>query len=114
MVYFARCRKSRVDKLPKLLLAVKGTSEGRPLALVKPGNLREIIDSLQIVTPRLPFRVRCERVARPRRVFRVSKCHLGTFHMGRGIVYCNCAVRVSHTNGFSIRETARRGVPGRC
>lgn len=114
MVYFARCRKSRVDKLPNLLLAVKGTSHERPLALVKPGNLREIIDYLHMVTPRLPFPVVCRRVRKTRRAFRLGKCQLGTFHIGRGMLYCNCAVRVSHTNGFSIRHTHTGRVPRGC
>lgn len=81
---------------------------------MNPGNLREMIGTLHIVTPRLPFRVGFVRVARPRRIVRLGNCHVATFGIGRGMLYCNCALRVLHRKGFSTRETGRRSVPLGC
>ncbi len=100
-----------VSGLPGLLLSIGADMRTEPVTVIGPKGIAEVVNSLRIIAPNLPYEIRFIELENDIERFPINGCRLTAFRVDHDVTCYGYAVEIDRIGKFSPQKAKENNVP---
>lgn len=100
-----------ISGLPGLLLTMGNAERTEPLTIIGPKGLRQVVSSLRIIAPELPFPIEIVELSEQDEYFEIRGYHIHAFRVNHNVVCYGYSVEIRRQGRFDAEKAKALQIP---
>lgn len=97
--------------LPGLLLSIGKAERSEPVKIIGGKGISNIVKSLCIIAPELPFEILCEEIEKPRESFVLDELRIETLLLNHSMTCYGYSINLDRQGKFQPQKALENGIP---
>lgn len=100
-----------ISGLPGLLLTMGNAERTEPLTIIGPKGLMDVVSSLRIIAPELPFEIECIEMNSQDEYFEINGYHIHAFRVKHNVTCYGYSVEIRRQGRFDVAKAKEYQIP---
>ncbi|MCC8168440.1 MAG: ribonuclease Z [Clostridiales bacterium] len=100
-----------ISGLPGLLLTMGNAERTAPLTIIGPKGLMDVVSSLRIIAPELPFEIECIEMNSQDEYFEINGYHIHAFRVKHNVTCYGYSVEIRRQGRFDVAKAKEYQIP---
>lgn len=100
-----------VSGIPGMLLSMGNADRTEPLLIVGPKGIRNVVESLRIIAPELPFELEFKELTEQEEKFEVHGMQVTAFRVKHNVICYGYAIEIPRAGRFDVERAKASGIP---
>ena len=102
-----------ISGLPGILLAMGNSDRTEDLTMIGPKGLERVVNSLRIIAPELPFKIKFIELTKPQEQIRYGGFVIDAFKVNHKVTCYGYSLSIPRAGLFDVAKAERNGIPKR-
>lgn len=111
VICFTHYHGDHISGLPGLLLTMGNADRTEPLTLIGPKGLERVVNSLRVIAPELPFKLKFIEITEPEKTLQMNGYRLKAFRVNHNVVCYGYTLEVDRAGKFDVERAESAGIP---
>lgn len=111
VICFTHYHGDHISGLPGLLLTMGNADRTEPLTLIGPKGLERVVNSLRVIAPELPFKLKFIEITEPEKTLQMNGYRLKAFRVNHNVVCYGYSLEVDRAGKFDVERAESAGIP---
>lgn len=111
VICFTHYHGDHISGLPGLLLTMGNADRTEPLTLIGPKGLERVVNSLRVIAPELPFKLKFIEITEPEKTLEMNGYRLKAFRVNHNVVCYGYTLEVDRAGKFDAERAESAGIP---
>ena len=99
---FTHYHADHISGLPGMLLTMGNAERTEPLVMIGPKGLTQVVASLRIIAPELPFEIICKEIEEQEQTFEFDGMYIDAFRVKHNVVCYGYSIRIPRAGRFDV------------
>ncbi len=100
-----------VSGLPGLLLTMGNAERTEPLTIIGPKGLKQVVSSLRVIAPELPFPIELREMSEQDEYFEINGYHIHAFRVNHNVTCYGYSVEIKRQGRFDVEKAKALQIP---
>ena len=100
-----------ISGLPGFLLSMGNSDRTDPVTIVGPSGLRDVVNSLRVIAPELPFEVRFHELTTEDERLELEGYHIHAYKVNHNVLCYGYAIEIPRQGRFDVEAAKALGLP---
>lgn len=110
-ICFTHYHGDHISGLPGLLLTMGNAERTEPLTMIGPKGLENVVSSLRVIAPELPFPIRFLEIEGHEQEFEMNGYRIKAFKVNHNVICYGYTIEVDRIGKFSLERANEAGIP---
>lgn len=111
VICFTHYHADHISGLPGLLLTMGNADRTDPLTLVGPKGLERVVNSLRVIAPELPFKLKFIEITEPEQTLEMNGYRLKAFRVNHNVICYGYTLEIDRAGKFDVDRAQSAGIP---
>lgn len=111
VICFTHYHGDHISGLPGLLLTMGNADRTEPLTLIGPKGLERVVNSLRVIAPELPFKLKFIEITEPEKTLQMNGYRLKAFRVNHNVVCYGYTLEVDRAGKFDVERAESARIP---
>ena len=111
VICFTHYHGDHISGLPGLLLTMGNADRTDPLTLVGPKGLERVVNSLRVIAPELPFKLKFIEITEPEQTLEMNGYRLKAFRVNHNVICYGYTLEIDRAGKFDVDRAQSAGIP---
>lgn len=111
VICFTHYHGDHISGLPGLLLSMGNADRTEPVDMIGPKGLEQVVKSLRVIAPELPFQIRFHEITEPSECFNINGYVIEAFRVKHNITCYGYSISVPRGGKFYVEKAMENQVP---
>lgn len=114
VICFTHFHGDHISGLPGLLLSMGNSERTKPVTLIGPKGLEQVVDALRVIAPELPFPLEFHELTEAEESICLNGYTIDAFRVSHNVVCYGYSQRIDRAGRFQPDKAKENAVPMRC
>lgn len=110
-ICFTHYHADHISGLPGLLLTMGNAERTEPLTLIGPKGLEKVVNSIRIIAPELPFKLKFIELTERTQTVENKGYHIEAFKVNHNVTCYGYNIIIKRAGKFDVEKAIDRGIP---
>ena len=111
VICFTHYHGDHISGLPGLLLTMGNADRTDPLTLVGPKGLERVVNSLRVIAPELPFKLKFIEITEPEQTLEMNGYRLKALRVTHNVICYGYTLEIDRAGKFDVDRAQSAGIP---
>ncbi|MCP1103253.1 ribonuclease Z [Aequitasia blattaphilus] len=111
VICFTHYHGDHISGLPGLLLTMGNADRTEDLTLIGPRGLEKVVESLRVIAPELPFKLRYIEIKEPTFELEINGYILKAYKVSHNVTCYGYSMEIKRTGKFDVEKAMSHGIP---
>jgi ribonuclease Z len=114
IICFTHFHADHISGLPGLLLTMGNADRKEPVIMIGPKGLADVVNSLRIIAPELPFQIIFKELTENEMTFEINGYKIEAFKVLHNVVCYGYNILIERQGKFMLEKAIDAGIPKQC